>query len=356
MTDQAGGGKPRLLLLSCGGTISSGRRTGQAVTPSLGAAELATSLPGLAQDAELETRTFSLIPSADMSFDEIVRLGHEIDRWGSSLRGRHGGVVVTHGTDTLEETAFALDLLSASDLPVVVTGAMRNPTLPGADGEANLLAAAAVALAPEARGLGVLVAFNDEIHLAPNVRKSHTSNLATFVSAPLGPIGYLTEGRARFMLRPARRGDAITPRTNPSATPTALLSSGLGDDGRLLAAVAAAGYRGLVIEGVGGGHLPSLVATSAALARLCQRMPVVLASRTRAGEMLHRTYRFPGSEIDLAERGLISAGRLDGPKARVLLTLALAAGQTRNAIAITFAQFGGYAEGVLAGPTTDRTR
>lgn len=316
------------------------------MSPELGARALLDSVPQLEALADVEGRTFTTIPSADMTLDEIVRLHYEIDAWAASVGERAGGVVVTHGTDTLEETAFALDLLTSRDLPVVVTGAMRNPTLPGSDGVANLLAAAATALAPHARGLGVLVVMNDEIHLAATARKSHTSSTNTFVSTPFGPIGYLAEGRPRIATRAAHRHRVPPLQVAPSTVPVALLSGAASDDGRLLAAVASSGFRGLVLEGVGGGHLPGAVASSSHLARLIAAMPVVLASRTGAGELLHATYRFVGSEIDLAERGLISAGRLNGPKARVLLSLALAAGLDSAAVAESFARIGGYADDI----------
>lgn len=337
----------RILLLSCGGTISSvpGRR---GATPFMGAGDLVGGLAGVVP-ADIEAVTFSTVASADATLDGAVAIWRRIHSWAAAS-GRPGGVVVAHGTDTLEEVAFAVDALGVGATAVVFTGAMRHSAAPGADGDANLLAALRAAASPAAVGLGVVVVMNDEIHLAARVHKSHTSNVATFVSPGFGPVGYVHEGRPRVALRPARRLAVAPPVVALDDVPVALVPCGAGEDGRLLGAVEGAGYRGVVVEGVGGGHLPSRVATSAALRRLLQAMPVVLASRVGAGELLHRTYDFPGSETDLHRAGLISAGTIDGPKARVLLALLLAARCRTDEMHALFARFGGYDEDPPAPP------
>lgn len=337
----------RVLVVSCGGTISSVRGgtggVGDAggAAPRLPADDLVAVLPELAALAEVETHTFSIVPSSDLTLDDAVELHRLVTRrvdTGPEL----AGVVVTQGTDTLEEVAFALDLLWDRPCPLVVTGAMRNPSLPGSDGPANLLAAVATATSATARGLGVLVVANDEIHAAAHVRKRHTHNVATFGSPTVGPLGYVVERRARVLLTPRRHPPlgAVTGVVNASV---ALLGIGLGEDDRLLGAILPAGYRGLVVEGLGGGHLPRVVAESPALRDLVAAIPVVLASRVGSGELLRATYAFPGSEVDLAARGLLSAGVLDGRKARVLLSLLLAEGAGRDSIEGTFARFHGDA-------------
>ena len=199
----------------------------------------------------------------------------------------------------------------------MVTGAMRNPTLAGPDGPANLLAAVRVAASREAAGLGALVVFNDEIHAARFVRKTHTSSPATFHSPSAGPLAWIAEGRPRFTFRlPAHEG---TPSSTGGEVPAvALLKVTLGDDSRLIEQIETLGYVGLVVEGFGGGRVPARVAP--ALGDLATRIPVVLASRTGSGEALHETYGFAGSEWDLLSRGLISADVLDGLKARILLS------------------------------------
>ena len=135
---------------------------------------------------------------------------------------------------------------------------MRNPTLPGADGPANLLASIQVAASEAARGLGAVVVLNDEIHAARFVRKTHTSNPATFRSDPVGPVGWISEDTVRVVLRPAGRRK-ITLSEDAQDRPVALHTVTLGDDGRLLPEIERHGYAGLVIEGLGGGHVPSVM-------------------------------------------------------------------------------------------------
>ncbi len=244
------------------------------------------------------------------------------------------GVVVTHGTDTMEESAFVLDRILALDAPVVLTGAMRNPTLAGPDGPANLLNSVRLAVHEPARGLGVMVAMNDEIHAARYVQKGVTSNPAAFRSMPAGALGWFAEGAVRLAGRPGPRRTIAVAR-DAEVAPVALLTVTLGDDGRLIDRALEAGYRGIVMECTGGGHAAAWVADR--LAEAAARVPVVMASRTGAGEMLRQTYDFKGSEIDLLARGLIGAGWLDGLKARLLLTLLLMAGADDAAIRESFA-------------------
>ncbi|MGH2843956.1 MAG: asparaginase domain-containing protein, partial [Solirubrobacteraceae bacterium] len=213
--------------------------------------------------------------------------------------------------------------------PIVVTGAMRNPALLGADGPANLAAAIRVAVSAECRGLGCVVVFNDEIHAGRYVRKTHTTSLATFRSPTVGPLGWISEAGPRFALRPGHRRWLPVEKLG-EIPPVALITLGMGDDGRLLDVVADCGYRGAVVEALGGGHAPAKLVGP--LEALAGRMPVVLASRAGSGEGLRHTYGFPGSEEDLLGRGLIWAGALDGPKARVLLGLALAASSDRAGV------------------------
>jgi L-asparaginase len=307
-------------VFSLGGTIASTDAPGAAgggVAPRLGAAELVAALPQLQGAAQLDAIAFRQSPSGDLTLSDIAALAEEIT---ARFTAGAAGAVVTQGTDTIEETSFALDLLVDSPRPVVVTGAMRNPTLAGADGPANLLAAVQVAASPQAEGLGTLVVLNDEIHAARFVRKTHTSSPSTFRSVTVGPLGWVVEGRPRIALRPPAL-PRFTARAN-GVPAVALLKTWLGDDGRFLDLVESLGFAGLVIEAFGGGHVSGQMV--GALERLAARLPVVLASRTGGGEVLRETYAFRGSERDLLDRGLIPAGFLDGPKARILLSLLLA--------------------------------
>ncbi|PPQ35682.1 asparaginase [Rhodopila globiformis] len=332
-------GRPRITVFSTGGTIASVPGVsvpggGQTAAPTLTAADLVAAVPQLADVAEVTAVAFRQVASPDLTLADLIALAQAIEQ---AVAGGASGAVVTQGTDSLEETAFALDLLWHGEAPVVLTGAMRNPALPGADGPANLLGAAQVAASPDARGLGALVVFNDEVHLPLFVRKTHATSPATFRSPLAGPVGWIVEGRPRIALRPVAR-HAIRLSEPREIPPVALLTATLGDDGRLVPAVAASGCRGLVIEAMGGGHVPRAMVPH--LAALADQMPVVLASRTGAGEGLRGTYGFPGSETDLLGRGLIHAGVLDGLKARLLLTLLLAAEAPSRVITDSFAAIG----------------
>lgn len=331
------GGRPTITLISCGGTIASTAAPGGGgAKPTLDVGEMARQVPGVNEAAELTTRTARLVASPHMTFGDLLDLATSAR---DAVAAGSAGVVITQGTDTIEEIAFGLDLLHDGDAPVVVTGAMRNASLPGADGPANLLAAVRVAASPKARGLGALVVFNDEVHAARFVRKAHAQSTATFRSDTTGPIGWLAEGDVRIALRPAGRHHVRVP---DGAEPPAvcLLKLGLGDDARAMEHLAGAGYAGVVLEGFGGGHVTDTLAAPGRIEKLVEAMPVVLASRSGSGEVLRGTYRFPGSEMDLIDRGVVLAGALDGPKARVLLTLLLMSGADRAAIERAFEQVG----------------
>jgi L-asparaginase len=322
-------------LFSMGGTIAmtAGPRGG--AVPMLGADDLVAAVPGLADTGPaVRVHDFRRLPGASLGFDDLAALAtaaHDAVAAGAD------GVVVTQGTDTIEETAFALDLAWSSDRPLVVTGAMRNPTMAGADGPANLLAALTVAAAPTARGLGCLVVLGDEIHAARWVSKTHTTAPAAFRSPTIGPIGMLAEGRALILTRPSRHLFGLTIPA-AAAVRTAVIPVVLGDDGHVIRQ-AGDGLDGLVVAGLGVGHVPAALVP--VLADLADRIPVVLASRIASGPVLAATYGYPGSESDLRSRGLIGAGTLDCYKARVLLHLVLATGAHRGDIARAFATVGG---------------
>lgn len=343
-------------LFTLGGTIAMGGITkggsGGGVVTRLTGADLTAAVPGLAAlGVPVEIQDTQAVPSASLTFGQILDL---LDDASRAVAAGATGVVVTQGTDTLEETAFLADLLWPHQTPLVLTGAMRNPTLAGPDGPANLLAAVRVAAAPEARGLGALVAFNDEIHAARWVRKTHSTSTATFASPDLGPIGHVIEGRVRVLTAP-RRPDPLFPppsrsvgsrphaapaafdRERLAATRVALHTFSLDDDGTALEALGA-GHQGLVVAGFGVGHVPAALAP--VLGALAERVPVVLTSRCGSGSVLRETYGAVGSEADLQRRGLINGGLLDPYKARILLRLLLASGADRAAVAEAYARLG----------------
>ncbi|MEU6372045.1 asparaginase [Streptomyces sp. NPDC046909] len=322
-------------VLSLGGTIA---MTADPVTggvvPALSAGELLASVPQLdGMGVELRVRDVRRMPGASLGFNDLVALHAEIE---SALAGGDvDGVVITQGTDSIEETAFLLDLWHGHEQPVVVTGAMRNPTMAGPDGPANLYAAVLAASDPRSRSAGVLVVLNDEIHAARHVRKSHTTSTAAFTSPGTGPLGGITEGEVRLTAQPPRRSGPLTgPRVRDARV--GLYTVSLGDDGELLSAWEGR-CDGLVVAAFGVGHVPERLV--AHLERFAARVPVVLASRIDNGPVLTRTYGYPGSEKDLIGRGLIPAGPLGPYRARLLLHELLVRGAEREAVAEAFTAF-----------------
>lgn len=323
-------------MLTLGGTIAYSYRDG---VPQIGdLTEYLNSLEDVKQEIHMEVTPFRRKSSSSMVMDDLIQLAQQIH---TLLAGETDGVVVVQGTDTIEETAFALELILHSDKPVVVTGAMRNPDMRGADGPANLVAAIRVAAWEGCRGLGAMIVFNDGIYPALYTRKVHTQSTEAFASE-FGPLGYLAEGRPSLRMRPIRRPIPWVQLSGSAYSRTCcsvpIYSVPIGDDGRLLGKVLECGCEGLVLEAMGGGHTPSeLVDTLEALAG---QIPVVLASRIARGDMLTSTYAgYPGSETSLLSKGLISAGILDAGKARLLLMLQLLLDRSREQIAESYRVF-----------------
>lgn len=312
--------RPLVSVRGLGGTVAmtaDASLTG--VAPRLDAAALVDAVPALRALARVDARSLCTVPSASLEIGDL--LGY-LPALQQACESGSRGVVVTLGTDTMEEVAYLFDLVWDRPEPLVLTGAMRAADAPGADGPANLLAAVTVAVSPHAAGHGVLVVMGDEIHAARWVRKLHTSSPAAFGSPAAGPLGRVHEGTARLVSAPAER--RVLPLPAATVPPrVALLRLSLGDDPTLLER-AVQTYDGIVVEAYGGGHVPATWV--APLVTAARRLPVVLASRTGAGPLLHRSYDFPGSERELLAGGLLSAGQLDGLKARILLTILLAPG------------------------------
>lgn len=328
--------KPTVTVLSLGGTIAMTESADGGVVPTLTSDKLVAAVPELDDIATIDAQSFRQLPGAHLTYADLEDLADTIRALSTQKRR---GFVITQGTDTIEETAFALDCLLDIDAPVIVIGAMRNPTAVGSDGPANLLAAVQTAICDEARGNGCLVVMNDEIHAARFVRKTHTSSPNAFRSPLCGRLGWVSEGQPHFCFKLDRKPGVPGSPTQANSR-VALVTVALGDDGDQVRALKAATFNGIIVEATGGGHVPPDVA--AAVEECTQKMPVILASRTGAGDTLARTYGFPGGEIDLQRRGLIRAGWLDGLKAKVLLTLLLRHGySSREAITNAFHPWGG---------------
>lgn len=306
-----------VVVAALGGTIASARPTAGGVAPSLTAQDLIDTVPGL--PAGVSALSFRSLPGSSVTLPDLMAL-HEMleERFAAGA----AGAVVTQGTDTIEESAYALDLVHRGPQPIVVTGAMRNPILAGPDGPANLLGAVTVAGSSSFVDAGCVVVFADEIHPASRVRKTHSTSTGTFVSVDGGPLGYLVEGVPRLVNPRTRRHTLPRPASVPRV---GIYTATMGDDGSALDAMAPV-LDAVVIAGFGVGHVPS--SWAGLIDSLCSRMPVVLATRTGSGPVLRHTYGYPGSESDLRRRGAIPAGFLHPYKARLLLQFALAAGAT----------------------------
>ncbi|MCP3753256.1 asparaginase [Pseudomonas sp. SBB6] len=311
---------PKLAIGTLGGTLSMLQSAvGEGVTPGLDSTQMLAEAPQLASLAHISAKTLQMLPSASLSFIQLI----DVLYW-AKVQVEEGaqGVVLTQGTDTLEEVAYFLELLWPFDAPLILTGAMRAASEPGADGPANLLAAAQVALAAQSRGRGVLVVINDQIHAAAHVRKTESLAMAAFSSAHFGCEGLVVEGHACY-LKPVRPRQPL-PEPWRLDQRVALLEASLAADTLLLEQMTGLGYEGLVVAGFGAGHVSEGWAKS--VGYILTRMPVIIASRTGSGPTARHTYGFDGGEMDLQRKGAQMAGFLCPRKCRVLLWVLIGCG------------------------------
>jgi L-asparaginase/Glu-tRNA(Gln) amidotransferase subunit D len=240
---------PRVELIALGGTIASVPRADAAgVFPDLTAQDIINAVPGVSRLATIHAQTFAATPSVELDLHLLHQLAGLIQRLEAE---GVAGFVITQGTDTIEETAYVLDLMHSGRSPVVVTGAMRNPSLPGPDGPANVFAAIACAACPDLRDAGVLVVMNDTIHAAAWVQKSDTSSVGAFTSP--APLGWLAEGKPSLYAKPRRQLSLSIP-GGVTAPFVPILKPGIGEAPLLVEAALQHKAAGLVVELSGGGH------------------------------------------------------------------------------------------------------
>ncbi|MBM3761308.1 MAG: asparaginase [Acidobacteria bacterium] len=305
-----------------GGTISMKHDAvrGGAV-PALSGEEILAHDPELKRLGDVEVVNFSRLAGPQVTPKHMWDLSEQIRV--QLERPEVCGAVVTHGTDTLEETAFFLDLRHGSPKPVIVIGAMRNASELSYDGPANVRAAMRVAMDESSRGQGVFVMLNETIHAAAYATKMDTQAIETFQSPVFGPLGIVDQDRVFFARVLKFRQTIETTRVEERVD---LFQMYAGADGRFIDAAREQGARGIVIEGTGRGNVPPM--TLDAIQRAIDAgLPVLIATRCAQGRVLD-TYAYEGSGRDLRNRGVIFAGNLTGPKARILLMLAL--GITRD--------------------------
>lgn len=309
-----------VVVVSTGGTIAMrpDPQTGKLV-PAVSGEELVEMLDW-PEAPPLELDDLMSVPSFDMHGATALTLAERVGE--HVARDDVAGVVVAHGTDTMEETVFLVDRLLSSEKPAVVTGAQRSADERDTDGPRNLRDAVRVAASPAARGRGALVVFAGEIHAAREVRKVHTSALRAFASPGYGPIGHVDGDEVVFRARPERRAP-LRPPLGRIETRVDLLRLYAGSDDRFLRASLASGTRAIVLEGTGRGNANEVV-LAAVRDAVQAGVAVVVCSRCAEGRV-EPVYGRGGGK-DLAEAGALFAGDLSGPKARILLQLALAAG------------------------------
>lgn len=307
---------PRLVLFATGGTISMRRdpERGGAV-PTLSGGEILASVPGCEEVARVEVVEFGRFPGPHMTIERMWELRDEILR---AVRGGADGVVVTHGTDTIEETVYLLDRSLPPEVPVAVTGAMRNSSELSWDGPANLMAALLVAASAEARGRGAMVVMDERIVQGAEVVKTHTEEFGTFQSPNWGPLGIVDKTQVLFY-RESRRKPSLLPAA-PSV-PVDLVKVVAGMDSRLVEASLESGAKGIVLEALGRGNVPPAMLPGIRRWREAGK-PVVVTSRSLRGRVLD-TYAYPGGGHELREMGVIFADHLTGQQARIELMLAI---------------------------------
>jgi L-asparaginase len=324
-----------LHVIATGGTIASlaDPQTG-AVRPAVAAADLVRGVAGLDR---FEPRVEEVAHVNGWNVTPDVMLEVAARARAAAADDAVSGIVVTHGTDTVEETAFLVDLLVRGDRPVAFAAAMRSGGEIAADGPRNLLNAAAVAIDPAARGLGAVLVLNDEVHAARWARKQDSFRVSAFSSPGEGPIGFVTPGDVRVLRRPPALPAVPVPAALDRPVPIVQTYTGI-EEHLIERVLDATGAAGLVLEGTGLGNVPGTAERGIRAARE-RGLAVVVATRVPTGGT-GAVYGGPGGGVTLSELGVIPAGRLSAAKARLLLMVLLAAGTPEDELVDCIAAVG----------------
>jgi len=306
----------KIVIITTGGTIAMSEDLKTKTVKPLDQDTIDQLIPYLEDYAEIEMDHFLNLPSPHITPKHMYNLTLHIKKYLEIDEVK--GVVITHGTDTLEETAYFIDLLLTSEKPIVITGAMRSSNELGADGPLNLVNAVRVASDEASWGKGVLVVFNDEIHAARYVTKTHTSNVATFQSPENGPIGTVTKKGIRFSHAPLIVDNY---KLQPPTENIGLIKAAAGMDDLLINTYIDNGFKGIVIEGLGQGNLPKEMLPGIKKA-IALNIPIVLVSRCFNG-IVDAIYGYDGGGKQLKDLGVIFSNGLNGQKARIKLMLTL---------------------------------
>jgi L-asparaginase len=311
---------PTVAVLSTGGTIASKHDPGKGgYLPALSGEDLVAAVPAIKTIAQIQVEQISNISSSDMTPEIWVRLAAKANELLATPE--IAGIVVTHGTNTLEETAYFLDLTAKSTKPVIMVGAERPASDPDSDGPRNLLDAIRVAIAPEAVGKGVMVVMNGQINAARDVTKTNTSQVETFRSLEFGELGVVDVQSVRFYRAPLRR-QTISVDSKTQLANVDIVMSYAGADGRVIRSLLRDGaVQGLVIAGLGLGGIPGPMFDAIKEAR-ARGIPVVISTRVPTGRVFPLS-AMKGSALTLKQIGCVLADNLSPQKARILLMLAL---------------------------------
>ena len=309
--------KPVVLFISTGGTIASKIDPVKGVMPALTGEDLMQSVPDAAKYARIEVDSSLKVTPNDVNNKWWANLTQVVTK--ALARPEVAGVIIAQGTDTLEETAYWLDLTVDSDKPVVVIGAQRNASSPDFDGPRNLLNAIRLAVCPEAKGKGVMVALNNEINAARSVTKTHTANVETFQSGNFGWLGEIWDDKVVFSRAPLRR--MHLPIKGDDWPTVHIFATYGGSDGKFIRYAVDQGAQGIVVQGAGMGNMSTSMGEGLRYA-LSKGVPVVVSTRVPNGRTMP-VYGHPGSGKSTYEAGAIMSGDLSPQKSKILLTLLL---------------------------------
>lgn len=308
----------KIKIFTTGGTIAMMPSNSMGgLVPAKNGKQLLNTLPDLGQLCRLELVEFSNVPSPHVKPSDIFRLSKLVSK--ALEQSNIDGVVITHGTDTLEESAYLMSLITNSEKPIVFTAAMKPGASTGSDGPSNIISACKVAVSREAKGHGVVVVMNEEIHTAREVRKTYTSNVATFNSPGYGPIGLVDEDRVIFLRKSLIRQKFSIENLETSVE---LIKTTEGCSDLFINAAIDSNVKGLVLEGFGRGDVPPNLVPAIKRA-LRKGVVIVMTSRCFLGRVLG-VYGYRGGGKELRDMGVIFSGDLSGPKARIKLMVALA--------------------------------
>lgn len=318
--------RPVVQFVATGGTIAMKvDPVTKGVVPAISGDDLMQTVPDAGKYATIEVNNFSAMSANYIEPKWWTRLTKAVD--DALARPEVAGVVIAHGTDTMEETAYWLDLTVKSDKPVILIGAQRNASSPDFDGPRNLLNAIRIATTPEAKGKGVMIAMNNQINAARTATKTHTQDVETFKSGDFGFLGEVWEDKVQFSRAPLRRqhidiGSGEMPRVE-------ILPMFGGATGELLRYAVDQGAKGIVVQATGMGNM-NVSMFEAVKYALSKNVPVVIATRVPNGRTMP-VYGFQGGGKTTFDAGAVMAGDLNPQKARLLLMLMMHQGKQSKA-------------------------